>query len=134
MIVAVLNLAAASALSAGSPGMNEDSVPDGLPACNMALADSGNQPAMNACAWRDYLLADAELNRVWKDVRDRYPSKREAQALIDTQRAWLKYRDAQCAFERGQFEGGTIAPLIYYSCMKQLTKERTERIKNTTEH
>ena len=37
-----------------------------LPECNQEEADLGIQPAMNQCAWRDFRIADAELNAQWK--------------------------------------------------------------------
>lgn len=50
------------------------------------------------------------------------------QKLILAQRAWINFRNANCEFERSQFEGGTMAPAIQAGCLAQLTKTRTTQL------
>jgi uncharacterized protein YecT (DUF1311 family) len=86
---------------------------------------------MNFCSRRAYEKADAELNRVYKKLmlelagftNDLRPKFQEAQSL------WLKYRDANCDSEASIYEGGTIRPTVYYSCLASVTRERTRGIK-----
>jgi uncharacterized protein YecT (DUF1311 family) len=54
---------------------------------------------------------------------DHRPKFQEAQSL------WLKYRDANCDGESSIYEGGTIRPTVYYSCLASVTRERTNGIK-----
>jgi len=43
---------------------------------------------------------------------------------------WVRFRDTNCTFERSSYQGGSIAPSIYYSCIEQMTKQRTEQLEN----
>jgi uncharacterized protein YecT (DUF1311 family) len=84
-----------------------------------AACPGDTQMEMNACAASDYSRADEELNAVWRKL----PKSKE---LLAAQRAWIAYRDAECSFRRAQFEGGSIAPLIYATCLSELTRQRTK--------
>jgi uncharacterized protein YecT (DUF1311 family) len=93
--------------------------------------DPMSQVEMNLCSRRDYEKADAALGLVYKQLMlelagyksDHRPKFQEAQSL------WLKYRDAQCDSEASIYEGGSIRPTVYYSCLASLTRERTKRLK-----
>ena len=93
--------------------------------------DPMTQFEMNLCSRRDYEKADTELNKVYKQLmlelagyeNDHRPKFQEAQSL------WLKYRDANCDSEASIYEGGTIRPTVYYSCLASVTRERTKGIK-----
>jgi len=99
-----------------------------------------SQLALNICADRDFQAADAALNRQWKiayarmkalDVgydKDRREGDRSlgyAPALLESQRTWLKYRDAQCTVEGQYMRGGSGEPMMYSTCMAGLTRDRT---------
>jgi uncharacterized protein YecT (DUF1311 family) len=93
--------------------------------------DPMTQFDINICSRRDYEKADAELNKVYKKLmlelagftNDLRPKFQEAQSL------WLKYRDSNCDGESSIYEGGSIRPTVYYSCLASVTRERTKRIK-----
>lgn len=51
--------------------------------------------------------------------------------LVEMQRAWITYRDATCAYERRQFEGGTLGDLVYVDCMMQLTAAQAFRLQDS---
>ncbi|MFL0606782.1 MULTISPECIES: lysozyme inhibitor LprI family protein [Cylindrospermopsis] len=101
-----------------------------------AIAQSPNcvnritQYDMNLCASLDAKVADGKLNQIYKQVRVRYNANPEAKLLIDAQKAWIKYRDASCAFSRGRFQGGSIVPMVYHGCLERLTKERTKELES----
>ena len=57
--------------------------------------------------------------------------KIEKQKLITTQKLWIKFRDSHCEFESSQYEGGSIKPLIYSTCLEELTKKRTAELKQS---
>jgi len=88
------------------------------PNCN----DMGNlnQAQMNQCAARFYQDADKKLNQVYQQI----PAATRGQ-LTDTQLAWIKFRDGNCELARSAFEGGSIAPTIFYGCMENITEKRT---------
>lgn len=84
----------------------------------------GNQMQMNACAVRDYRAADVALNiRYGEVMKSLSPQVRTA--LRNEQRAWLKGRDPGCKTASKGSEGGSIWPLVFYTCLEQSTRERT---------
>lgn len=86
------------------------------------------QSEMNRCAEDEYRKADAELNRVYQQVMSKLePDHRER--LKVAQRAWLTFRDAHCDCEAFTFNGGSMQPLSYYSCLSATTKERITQLR-----
>lgn len=83
---------------------------------------------MNRCAQQSYVQADAELNRVYQAVKAQQPSSGQ-QALTRAEVAWLSFRDLDCEFERSQFEGGSMAPMIYSGCLNAQTRTRTAELR-----
>lgn len=103
------------------------------------------QRDMNVCAHKDYEEADAALNAQWvltkeaaKDWDEGFKTlnmiARSEEALLASQRAWLKYRDTQCDVEELGVQGGSMAPMVYSSCMAEMTRERTEELKSLVEN
>lgn len=86
--------------------------------------DPQTQAAMNACAGIAYEEADAALNASYGEVRSRLDDEGREQ-LVATQRAWIAWRDAECAFRSRGVEGGTIYPTIHAGCLTELTEQRT---------
>ena len=83
------------------------------------------QAAMNTCAIQDYTKADAALNATYKKLIATL-DKEQLGRLKTAQRAWITFRDAQCRYETGVYEGGTIAPLVHSRCLTNLTEQRTK--------
>ncbi|NJR19284.1 MAG: DUF1311 domain-containing protein [Calothrix sp. CSU_2_0] len=88
-----------------------------------------NQSQINECAYLFYQSEDKKLNQAYKKVLTTLSASRK-QKLVNTQKAWIKFRDASCDFERSEVEGGSMSPTIYYGCMQQLTKVRTQELIN----
>lgn len=86
------------------------------------------QLLMNMCAARDYEQADAALNAAWGPARSYARQIGQGDALLKAQRAWLTYRDAACEVQASPYEGGSIQPLIRFSCLSELTAERTRML------
>lgn len=93
--------------------------------CQKAL----NQQELNQCAALSAREADRKLNQIYQQLRKEQRNQSNT-LLINAEEAWIKYRDASCAFSRSQFEGGSIAPLIYSDCIARLTKQRTQELKS----
>jgi uncharacterized protein YecT (DUF1311 family) len=87
----------------------------------------GTQQEMNACAVRDYEVADAALNKRYKEVMSRLIPE-EQQSLRSQQRHWLKKRDPLCKSEVKDSEGGSIWPSEYFDCLKTETERRTNEL------
>jgi uncharacterized protein YecT (DUF1311 family) len=111
----------------------------GLLAAIPAIAQT--QAQMNAAAGTEYRRADAAMAAQWKRTFA-YMKGRDAQdpsrgggfgyaaATLESQRAWLKFRDAQCVIEAGEFAGGSLQPMARAQCLARLTKERSVQLRN----
>ena len=66
---------------------------------------------------------DKRLNRAWKAVNASLASEpQRVVALKAAEQAWLKFRDANCAFQYSQ--GGTIRQIATAGCMLEMTQNR----------
>ena len=96
------------------------------------------QTDMNICAAQDYERADAELNRVWGEVRATLQTMGNPvegapnpwETMLEAQRAWITFRDLACDAESAIYYGGSIRPLIYSSCLTRLTEQRMQDIRD----
>jgi uncharacterized protein YecT (DUF1311 family) len=86
------------------------------------------QAQLNQCAAINAKTADQKLNDAYKKVLAIYKGKPQAKLLVAAEEAWIKYRDASCAFSRSRVEGGSIMPMVYLNCLERLTKERTQEL------
>ena len=82
---------------------------------------------MNACAYENYQVVDAELSAASQQI-EKALSAEGKQALKATELAWAEFRDLDCEFERSQFEGGSIAPFVYNSCLEAQTNIRIHEL------
>lgn len=98
------------------------------PSCD----EAGTQFEMNQCAHREYLSADAELNKVYKQLVSELDGEELAKLKV-AEAAWLKYRDAHCEYESFFNRGGTIRPMIHSFCLARVTGARTEELKQQIE-
>jgi len=67
---------------------------------------------------------DAGLDRTY-DKRPGYFA-----AFLESQRAWLKFRDAHCVVEGYYARGGSMEPLMVNTCLEEVTKQRTEQLRS----
>ena len=119
-------IAIALALAAASTGAN----------CDNAMT----QMDINACMAQDYRTADGELNRQWvlnvaaakaqDKTRIAQTDKRPGYyaTLLESQRAWLKFRDTQCVVEGGQYAGGSMQGMVVTQCKTRMTRARTAQL------
>ena len=90
--------------------------------------DPQSQSEMNICADKKFKAADAALNRVYSQLASKLDAAARAK-LKAAEVSWLKYRDDNCDYEAAQFEGGSMQPLIYSSCLGRMTKARTDELR-----
>jgi uncharacterized protein YecT (DUF1311 family) len=112
-----------------------------LAAAASNCGDKSSQTAMTMCQAEVSERADAEMNRVWKQVyaqmkrsdrEEPTPTRSDqgfAPALLASQRAWLTYRDAECQIESYEWRGGSMQPFTYNQCTTALTQERTRQLR-----
>ncbi len=95
------------------------------------------QSELNACAGEEYSAADAELNRLYKAILEKYKNDSKFIAKFrEAQRAWLKYRDAEFAARFPQADGahavehyGSVFPMCAAQYRAQLTRERIVKLR-----
>ncbi|MEG3898227.1 MULTISPECIES: lysozyme inhibitor LprI family protein [unclassified Microcoleus] len=78
---------------------------------------------MNVCSSQEFQAADSKLNQVYQQLQAKI-SSRQKQRLTVAQRTWIKFRDENCDYAKGQFEGGTLAASTYGYCRARVTQER----------
>ena len=114
-----------------------------LMATLLSVAQAGceradSQAEMNACAVLQANAAQHEMDLEWirsSSVMKRLDRTPEVghdsrgtyfSALLNAQRAWLKFRDAQCRIEGFGSRGGSIEPMVESQCYNRLTRKRTQ--------
>lgn len=110
-----------------------------------------SQRQMADCADFQSKQADAHLNKVYRKAlqymtddltRARRQGDKDQASYEETaisslkaaERAWISYRDVQCKAAAQQFEGGTIASMIYSQCLTTLTQHRIADLKSIYEN
>jgi uncharacterized protein YecT (DUF1311 family) len=92
--------------------------------------DTVTQAEANACARQEYQKADAEMNKVYGRLMTELADYKgnDQQKLQRAQALWLQYRDANCESEVSIYQGGSIRPAVYNSCLASVTRERARRL------
>ena len=105
-------------------------------------ANAQTQLEMNLCAAADAKAADAALNRQWavtaaimrrqdkagstpKDGRPGYYA-----ALLEAQRAWIRFRDLECRVAGFAMRGGSAEPMAISGCLAEVTQARTKQLRD----
>lgn len=99
----------------------------------VAACPGVTQLEMNDCAAAEYQRFDAELNAVWPIAKTFADSVGAGGQLLDAQRKWIAYRDAACGAEIAAYAGGSIQPLIWYSCLTRHTRNRSFDLRRMVE-
>jgi uncharacterized protein YecT (DUF1311 family) len=98
------------------------------PAEKHPCEDAKTQYDLNICYDKQFKAADAELNRVYNRLASKLGAAERAK-LKTSEVSWLKYRDDNCDYEAFLYEGGTIQPSIYSSCLERVTRARTAELR-----
>ncbi|QKD06157.1 lysozyme inhibitor LprI family protein [Mesorhizobium loti] len=86
-----------------------------------------SQQMMNICAGEDYQAADARLNEAYQNLIS--SDDADAKALLQAaQRAWIGFRDAECAHTTAASAGGSIHAMEVSQCLTRLTNERIKQL------
>ena len=88
-----------------------------------------SQMEMNQQAFADYKKADAKMTALYKKVQKIIADPKEKSLLLEAQRTWTKFKEAHCRSISAAEQGGTIYPLIYTTCLQQLTEDRIIQLK-----
>ena len=85
-------------------------------------ADANGRSELLLCADRVYRSADAELNRVYQRVLKGQPSLRPL--LIEAQRAWVRFKEADCAVKEEIYRDGSGRDALVLGCKTEHTRRR----------
>ncbi|RYF57184.1 MAG: DUF1311 domain-containing protein [Comamonadaceae bacterium] len=89
------------------------------------LAKAQTQTQINACAAGDLKQADDWLNQHYRQMQQRLKDDPEVRKLLlDAQRKWLAFRDAECALQAMRSRDGSSHPFNVNSCLADLTQAR----------
>jgi uncharacterized protein YecT (DUF1311 family) len=106
-------------------------------ACQSSAADGQTTLGMVNCAQRETAAWDVLLNeeyratRAWAETADAaeavsFPEfARMAEALRDAQRAWIRFRDAECGLAHALLGSGSMRAIAGANCLLSMTAERT---------
>ena len=76
---------------------------------------------MNFCSSQEFQAADRKLNQVYQQLQAKISSTQK-QRLTAAQATWIAFRDQNCDYAKGQFEGGTLAACTYGYCRARVTQ------------
>ncbi|MDP3264494.1 MAG: lysozyme inhibitor LprI family protein [Tabrizicola sp.] len=100
------------------------------------------QIELNYCAEQEWSKADTALNQAYQtamaDLKQTLADRpedlaKETGMLRDAQRAWIAFRDANCAVAGYPMRGGSAEPLLVYACLRDMTLARTEDLNRQPE-
>jgi uncharacterized protein YecT (DUF1311 family) len=94
-----------------------------------AATDCSNPMAqidLNTCAAEAYRREDLRLNGLYKQLigLSETVDKKDIARLKQIQVAWIKFRDLHCDYEENRYAGGSMASMVYFKCMRDLTEQR----------
>lgn len=99
---------------------------------NACMDKSGGvTQSMVECIGAETQRQDARLNKVYKTLAANLSPERKKQ-LQEAQRAWIKFRDANCGFYYDP-DGGTMARVSANDCVMTMTSNRAKELENLTQ-
>lgn len=90
-------------------------------------ASGGVTAEILSCIADEFATQDARLNGAYSDARRDFSEERQ-QVLLNAQRHWIAYRDANCGFY--STIGGTLAQIASNDCLLRETAERAAELEN----
>ncbi len=77
-----------------------------------------------------FATADKELNSTFKEIEARIGDDADTKRLlISAQKAWISFRDNECAFQTSASADGSAYPMLVTACRTELTADRTKALK-----
>jgi uncharacterized protein YecT (DUF1311 family) len=110
------------AMAQGQKGYTEKEIREEI---SKGCDGTGN---MALCAWYDYYTKDVALNDTYRTLMRRLVSADLKIALRKSQKAWLEFRDSQCLFATGNWEGGSFRRVAIAMCWREMTDAREKEL------
>ena len=96
------------------------------PAYSQCMQTAETTLDMSNCQGAELKREDARLNSAYKKAKAGLDPAQQAK-LLDAQRLWIKYRDANCKVYYS-LTGGTIDQINGASCLLKMTKARADEL------
>lgn len=113
-----------AANSAGQPQSSALSSCVGQVATDCSSNSSETTVSLASCLEREHGAWDALLNAWWKPLRARAKGNGTWDALLASQRQWIKDRDAECQRAYDAAGGGSIRVIYGWECQRDLTAQK----------
>ena len=98
-------------------------------AADANCSQANTQMEINQCLGDAYQKADKKLNQTYSGILKKQDAAGQAR-LRTVQRAWVKYRDANCDAAAARYAGGSIQPSIHSECLKRITAARIDELQH----
>ncbi|TPI44129.1 DUF1311 domain-containing protein [Mesorhizobium sp. B2-9-1] len=98
-------------------------------AATIDCAAAKTQADLATCTAANAASADAGLNAVYKGLAGRL-APADLKRLRDAQRAWIAFRDKECAFRTQPYAGGSVYATLVETCKQDLTKARLAQLQH----
>ena len=98
-------------------------------AATVDCAAAKTQADLATCTAANAASADAGLNAVYKALAGRL-APADLKRLRDAQRAWIPFRDKECAFRTKPYADGSVYSTLVETCRAELTKVRLAQLQH----
>lgn len=88
---------------------------------------------INDCAAQELKGVENKLNEAYKRTLNSLDQNVQ-QSLITAERAWIKFREADCRARYDQYANGSMRTMVYLSCMKKRAEERIQSLSDYDRH
>ena len=86
------------------------------------------QRETDECFVRQSKHSQQQLDSLLRELRPALQPQQQS-LLLSSQATWLKYRDLHCKWQAAFFEGGSIQPTEYMTCVTELNWRRVDELK-----
>lgn len=94
--------------------------------CKNAVAT----PDINECASIEQKKVEDKLNKAYQQVIKSIGEPATKKALIEAQRAWVRFREADCKAVYEQYKTGTIRTVMFIGCMQEHAEQRIKDLES----
>ena len=101
--------------------------------CERVEKEGGSNYEMGQCAGRARLEIEAQLNRVYGQLRSQLKGTEDEKVLVEAQRAWILWKDKEanlCARASGFSPKGSGYGMVWASCVSALTGDRAKSLRS----
>ncbi|QFT60297.1 hypothetical protein FIU94_15825 [Sulfitobacter sp. THAF37] len=111
-----------------------ETAPACLGAASNACQDQGfdTTQGISQCIQAETAVWDDLLNTEYKSTRAHLEAQDAGlkDQLLTAQRAWIAFRDAECALDYARWQGGSIRSVVFANCMMVMTARRTLELRD----